>query len=173
MEENIQRQILKNRRDNLPEIIQMISCTFENGHKASLRHVVVDAIIVSNDKILLVRRAAHLLNGGKWAIPGGFLDRDETCEQAILREVKEETGLIGKNVKFLKITDDPRRKNEDRQNVAFIYTMEADGKISFDTKEVSEANWFNIKQLPQEEEFAFDHFGILKEWLKSDRSEKV
>ncbi len=97
----------------------MINCTFENGIKASLRHVVVDAIIVNKDKILLIKRAAHLINGGKWAIPGGFLDRDETCEQAVLRELKEETGLTAKEIKLFKIIDDPKRKNEERQNVAF------------------------------------------------------
>ena len=99
----------------------MIHCTFENDRKTSLRHVVVDAIVVKDGKIFLIRRAPHLTNGGKWAIPGGFLDRDETLEQAIARELKEETGLKARSVKLFKITDNPARKNEDRQNVAFIY----------------------------------------------------
>ena len=152
----------------------MISCTYENGHKTSLRHVVVDAIVmpagrhdINKNKILLIRRAAHLTNGGKWAIPGGFLDRDETCKQAVSRELKEETGLNGKNVKLFKITDDPNRKNEDRQNIAFIYTMEAEGEINFDPEEVSEAKWFDIKNLPPEKDFAFDHFGIIQEYLNN------
>lgn len=143
----------------------MINCTFENSRKASLRHVVVDAIITKEQKILLVKRAPHLWNGNKWALPGGFLDRDENLEQSIVREVKEETGLDGKVVKLFKIIDDPSRKNEDRQNVAFVYIVDASGEIKFDPKEVSEAKWFDINQLPKEADFAFDHFEIIKEYL--------
>lgn len=145
----------------------MINCTFENGNKASLRHVVVDAIIIKDKKILLVRRASHLVNGNKWAIPGGFLDRDETLEKAVLRELKEETGLNGKIVKLLKIVDDPSRKNEDRQNVAFVYIIHASGKIKIDPEEVIEAKWFDINQLPRKKDFAFDHFEMVQEFIKT------
>lgn len=143
----------------------MISCTFENGHKVSLRHVVVDAIVVNKNKILLIKRASHLSNGGKWAIPGGFLDRDETCDQAIVREVEEETGLSAKSPKLLKVIDNPNRKNEDRQNVTFVYQIETSGKINVDPKEVTEARWFDINNLPKEEDFAFDHFEIIQDSL--------
>ena len=145
----------------------MIHCTFENGNKASLRHVVVDAIVVSNNKILLIKRALHLVNGGKWAIPGGFLDRGETCQQAVLRELKEETSLTGKIVKLFKIIDNPKRKNENRQNVAFIYQIKALGEIKVDPEEVSEAKWFETSQLPEEKDFAFDHFEIIESFLTS------
>jgi len=148
----------------------MINCTFENGRKASLRHVVVDAITVKDQKILLIRRALQLSNGGKWAIPGGFLDRDETCEQAIAREVKEETGLKATSVKLFKITDDPNRKNEDRQNVAFVYIVEASGQIKFDPHEVTDAKWFNINNLPDENEFAFDHYEIIRDYITGQNS---
>src|SRR3990167_9505752 len=143
----------------------MINCTFENGRKASLRHVVVDAITVKDQKILLIRRALQLSNGGKWAIPGGFLDRDETCEQAVLRELKEEAGLTGKIVRLVTITDNPKRKNEDRQNVAFVYQIKARGEIKVDPEEVTEAKWFESSQLPKEKDFAFDHFEIIQKYL--------
>ncbi len=143
----------------------MISCTFENGHKANLRHVVVDAIVVSGDKILLVKRAPQLSNGNKWAIPGGFLDRDETCQQAVLRELKEETGLNGKIIKLFKIIDYPTRKNEDRQNISFIYQIEASGEIKVDPVEVAGAKWFDVNNLPEGKDFAFDHFEIIQDFL--------
>lgn len=145
----------------------MINCTFENGGKTSLRHVVVDAIVVNEGKILIIKRAAHLTNGDKWAIPGGFLDRDETLEKAVIRELKEETGLVAKSVKLFKVIDDPARKNEDRQNVVFIYEVEAAGEIDFDREEISEAKWFDINKLPKEQDFAFDHFEIITEFLKT------
>ena len=66
----------------------MITCTFENGRRASLRHVVVHAVVEKDGALLLVRRAPHLLEGDKWGLPGGFLDRDESLSEGILRELK-------------------------------------------------------------------------------------
>jgi len=148
----------------------VIHCTFENDRKTSLRHVVVDAIVVKDGKIFLIRRGPHLTNGGKWAIPGGFLDRDETLEQAVIRELKEETGLKARSVKLFKFTDNPARKNEDRQNVAFVYIVEASGQIEFDLHEVTDAKWFDINNLPKENEFAFDHYETVKDFLKQHSS---
>jgi len=59
----------------------MINCTFENGNKASLRHVVVHAIVEMDGKLLLIKRSNELLEGGKWSLPSGFLDRDETAQE--------------------------------------------------------------------------------------------
>jgi len=71
----------------------MITCTFENGNRASLRHVVVDNLVLQGDRILLVKRAVQLIEGGKWGLVGGFVDRDETIRQAAAREIMEETGI--------------------------------------------------------------------------------
>jgi hypothetical protein len=50
----------------------MITCYFEDGNKALLRHTVVD-VLVLNDKneLLMVKRTAKLVEGGKWGIIGG------------------------------------------------------------------------------------------------------
>ena len=58
----------------------MIRCTFESGTAATLRHVVLHAVVEKDGALLLVRRAERLTEGGKWGLPGGFLDRDETLE---------------------------------------------------------------------------------------------
>jgi 8-oxo-dGTP diphosphatase len=145
----------------------MINCTFENGNKASLRHTVVDAIIIDNDKILLIKRGPNVTSAGKWAIPGGFVDRDETCEQAIVREVKEETNLDANKVKLLRVNDNPKRKNEDRQNIAFVYIVGAKGKPKGQEGEVDDVKWFDIKDLPPEKDFAFDHYEEIQNFINS------
>ncbi len=107
----------------------MINCTFENGNKAKLRHVVVDSIAVKNNKILLVKRGPNHVSPGKYGVPGGFVELNETTKDAALRELKEETGYEGKITRLVAVIDDPNRKNEDRQNISFIYEIEE--KIRF------------------------------------------
>lgn len=145
----------------------MINCTFENGNKASLRHTVVNAIITNGNQILLTKRAKNLINPGKWTIPGGFVDRDETCEQAIIREVKEETNLDVEEVKLLRINDNPLRKNEDRQNIAFVYVVKASGNPKGQDGEVEDIKWFDLRKLPPERDFAFDHFEEINSYFNN------
>ncbi len=138
----------------------MINCTFENGNKASkgLRHVTIGAIIVNEDKkVLLIKRAEKMHNGGKYSIPGGFLDRDENTAQATLRELKEETGYDGEIVSLFRINDSPNRPKEDRQNVDFLFVVKVIGGKETDNVEVSQIVWFEKDDLPKDEEFAFDH----------------
>ncbi len=143
----------------------MINCTFENGGKASLRHVVVHAIVEMDKKLLLVKRAANLLNGGRWSLPSGFLDRGETAKQGILRELKEETGWKGEVVKLFRINTSPNRPREDRQNVALTFIVKAIKKIAEPDHESSAVDWFPIGNLPSLEELAFDHGETIQMYL--------
>jgi mutator protein MutT len=145
----------------------MIKCTLENGHEASFRHVVVDVIVI-NDKneILLVKRADNLLNGGKFAIPGGFVDRDETISDAGAREMLEETGYDVESLSLFRIIDNPNRPQEDRQNIAFVYIAKVKGGEKTLNNEVSEISWFNVNQLPSKDQFAFDHYETIQLYLK-------
>lgn len=143
----------------------MITCQFENGHRTTtLRHVTVDAIIMKANKILLTKRSLNLLGGGKWAIPGGFMDRDETAAQAILREVLEETGYTGTVIKLLEIRDNPKRADDDRQNITFVYLVEPLKQVTtlLDVNEVTELRWFPLHQLPPASDMAFDHLEIIE-----------
>ncbi|MBI5059207.1 NUDIX domain-containing protein [candidate division KSB1 bacterium] len=53
----------------------------------------VAAILYSAGRVLLVRRGIEP-GKGLWGLPGGFVERGETTQQALVREVEEETGLI-------------------------------------------------------------------------------
>lgn len=139
----------------------MINCIFENGKEASLRHVTIDAIVVDGNKVLLIKRANNLSNGGKYAAPGGFLGRDENAKQAVVREVLEESGYKIELGKLFAITDKPNRKNEDRQNVNFTFLAKPISKDRSPDNEVSEVKWFELDNLPKEDEFAFDHYDRL------------
>ncbi len=148
----------------------MITCKFDtNDKEAYLRHTVVDALVVDGTKILLVKRAAHMSDGGKYAVPGGYMDRDETVQQAVLREVEEETGYAAKIVSLFCIIDNPHR-GDDRQNVAFVFIITALKKVRESDHESEEVRWFDLDQLPPKEEMAFDHLdtiNLYKEHLKN------
>lgn len=65
-------------------------------------------IIVADpqNRILLVKRSVEPKTG-QWCLPGGFMELDETPEEAALRELKEETGIEGKIEMLLGITSNP------------------------------------------------------------------
>ena len=54
---------------------------------------VVAAIIRRNNKILITRRFANVHLAGFWEFPGGKVERDESLETALVREISEELGL--------------------------------------------------------------------------------
>lgn len=135
----------------------MLACTFENNHQTSLRHAVVDVLVLRERQILLVKRVGKILEGGKWALPGGYVERDETLFQAAAREVLEETGYQVSNLTLLTIRDNPDRPKEDRQNIAFVYYCQVAAKTGQADWEVSEQKWFNLDQLPEAATMAFDH----------------
>lgn len=151
----------------------MMTCIFPSGSQTSLRHVVVDVLVLSKDEnqILLVRRAAHLNNGGKWGVAGGYMERNETCKQAALREVREETGYTVSEPKLLAVIDKPNRTNEDMQNVSFLYSAHALEQVGEPDAESSEICWFPITSLPAETEFAFDHFEHIMFYLEKEKTQ--
>ena len=140
----------------------MITCSFENGNRASLRHVVVDNLVLQGDRILLVKRAATLIEGGKWGLVGGFVDRDETIRQAVAREIMEETGYEIGDVTLFRIIDTPDRPGEDRQNIAFVHLCVAGRQTGTPDWESTEVRWFSLSALREEREFAFDHYSNIR-----------
>ncbi len=113
-------------------------------------------------EILLIQRKNDPYKG-KWALPGGFMDMDETLEQAAHRELAEETGLKGISLEqlhaFSALDRDPRGRTV---SVVFWSLLEHDRKImpGDDARDVS---WFSVTRLP---ELAFDHLEIIQMALK-------
>ena len=145
----------------------MINCTFENGRRASLRHVVVHAVVEKDGALLLVRRAPHLLEGDKWGLPGGFLDRDESLSDGILRELREETGWEGQVSALLRINSRPDRPGEDRENVAFDFVVTPVRRVGEPDEESSAVEWVPLDRLPPLHTLAFDHGDTVHLYLAS------
>lgn len=151
----------------------MITCTFEDGGTGKLRHVTVGTILLNKkrDKILLIRRAgSSFLEPNKYDIPGGFMGRDETTEETSHREVKEETGYVIKVNSLFCINDNPNRPKEDRQNVELIYSAEAQNEEGKHDDEVERIQWFSLSELPQANDWAFDHFVVVQKFIEHTKN---
>jgi 8-oxo-dGTP diphosphatase len=155
----------------------MITCQFEDGGKTTnLRHVTVNAIVIKDNRILLGKRGTYnngkpLSEAGKWGLLGGFFSRDETLEEAIKREVKEESGLEINSLQLFRINDNPNRPKEDRQNIDLIFLAYTDGEIGSHDEEVTNLEWFEIESLPSADTIAFDHaenLELYKKYLKEN-----
>ena len=134
----------------------MITCRFARGNTAGLRHVVVHALVERDGALLLVKRAPHLGEGGKWGLPGGFLDRDENVAAGALRELLEETGWTGEVAALLRINSRPDRPG-DEQNVAFDFVITPHAQVGAPDDESTAVEWIPIERLPPLETLAFDH----------------
>lgn len=129
--------------------------------------VTVDSIVWSLDeerdfKVLLVRRKNDPYKG-LWALPGGYLEMDESAISGAKRELKEETGLTDKGRGILfggffeyrdAVDRDPRGRT-----ISFVFDFfchpHAEVKPGDDAEEVK---WFPMDNLP---DMAFDHKEII------------
>lgn len=98
-----------------------------------------------NRSLLMVKRGGHPFIG-KWALPGGFLEPDETAEQAVRRELMEETGVNADAIIQLRAFSDPHRDPRTRiVTVAYIAVIDRlpDARAGDDA---ADAKWFALER---------------------------
>lgn len=95
-------------------------------HDADLRPVSTVGAIIGRDGLVLMIRTRKW--GGKWGIPGGKIERGETAEEALRREVAEETGLSLRGVRFVMVQDcvDPVEFHRPAHFLLLNYAAEAE-----------------------------------------------
>jgi len=119
----------------------------------------VDAVAIRGDKVLLVRRGNPPFKG-KWALPGGFVDRGELLEAAVLRELREETGAVGEILGIVGAYSRPDRDPRGHTiSVVYAISVEAEEVVGGD--DAAEAAWHDLMSPP---ELAFDHDEVLADY---------
>jgi 8-oxo-dGTP diphosphatase len=123
--------------------------------------VTVDVVVVTRGdpaRVLLIRRK-HEPFAGMWAIPGGFVEMDETLETAAKRELREETGIRAGRLEQLHAFGDPRRDPRGRTiSVVYLALVDAEKLNPQAADDAKEVGWHLLRRLPS---LAFDHAKIL------------
>lgn len=121
-------------------------------------------------EVLLIRRR-HAPFAGEWAIPGGFVDKGETLEDAARRELREETGLTDVAIQQLAAFGDPGRDPRGWVvSVAFWSWIEHEIAAAVAADDAEKAAWWPLDALPP---LAFDHAEILQQALEALRRSRL
>lgn len=106
----------------------------------------VRAVVQSEDgKFLLVR---HTYISG-WHFPGGGVEPDETAEEALARELEQETGLKVVGVSKLHGIFFNRSVGKHDHVLVYLCDTRADAPLRSTSLEIAEAGYFNLEQLPK------------------------
>ena len=114
--------------------------------------VVIGVVKLDNDDrnndcviLLLKRNAQRRTSPNKWQTPSGFINESESAEEAVLREVKEETsleGVIKKSGSVFEVVDEWARWII----IPFLISVKSD-KVVMDTREHSEFRWVKVNDI--------------------------
>ena len=106
-------------------------------------NVSVNAIIQKGDRFLLVQQAMPLEVRGKWSLPGGKVENGETFEDAVLREVSEETGLKVRKVKYLGC-----KHGYPQETVKHFFFVDTKlGNLTIPEGELLDIRWFTLEEV--------------------------
>lgn len=127
----------------------------------------VDAVVFGYEEgkisVLLIKRKYEPFKNN-WAIPGGFVLNSESLEDAVQRELQEETGIKINYLEQLYTFGRPSRDPRGRVvSVAYFGLVRPNAFKIFASTDASEVEWFNINKLP---ELSFDHNEILEIAIK-------
>ena len=141
--------------------------------KEDIQKKFTDIIVICNGELLLLRRANYMKTfGGKWCFPGGHIDKGEKSETAILRELKEETGIVVDSVPKLWKTWE--YSNGDISDIYKVYLdTKPEVKIS---REHAQYKWvkIDVKELEKhKEKFAGEGYSIIEEILDELADDKA
>lgn len=118
---------LKGVLDGTVPTVGLVTEVLEKHRAVQLQRVAAYALVVRGDKVLLVRNSPRGPYPGGWTLPGGGIDHGESPQQAVVREVAEETGLELQVGEALTVLDShfegtaPSGRREDFHTVQIVF----------------------------------------------------
>jgi len=123
--------------------------------------ITTDGVILKDKQILLIKRKNEPFKG-KWALPGGFVEYGEKTEDAVIREVSEETGVKTKIRALAGVYSDPNRDPRGHI-ITIIYVLDIVEGNEKAGDDASDVKFFDVHQLPV---LATDHNKIINDVIK-------
>lgn len=132
----------------------------------------VDSVVVQSGHILLVKRGA-MPGKGLWALPGGFLNQDETLREGAIRELREETRIavpepvLRGSIRAWKTYDSPNRSQRGRTiTTAFLFELRAQTELPKikGSDDAEKAQWVPLSNVTRSVMFE-DHFDIIQDMV--------
>lgn len=173
MEESIEEKLVRSQRGGNEDrgslltstAKQLISdyTTMKEEHKERVYRnpsLTVDGIVTNKDEILLIKRKNPPFKGS-YALPGGFVEYNEPVEDAVLREVQEETGLKTEIRELVGVYSSPDRDPRGHMVSTAFSLKRVDGELKAGT-DAARAKFFDLDDLPN---LAFDHRQIIEDYL--------
>jgi mutator protein MutT len=112
------------------------------------RPIPVVRLMIENERgeILFLRRAQTAYGEGGWCLPGGKVDYGETVEEAALKELREETALDGRELRFLFYQDSLPPEPDSMHCINFYFACGVSGDLDLNP-ESSECAWIGSADL--------------------------
>jgi len=133
---------------------------------------VVHAVVTQSNKVLLVKR--NTIRGyGQWAIPGGFLESNESTQAGALRELREETGVDLKDYQCAQLAMALEENLDDLSvrtlGINFLFAVKPEEVINvvIDPEEILEYKWTDIADITSEREILFYNHNLVVQRLLS------
>jgi 8-oxo-dGTP diphosphatase len=131
----------------------------------------VFAFFGNKAKLLLVNRKKEPFKG-RWALPGGFVDIDEELDDAVARELAEETALVGAQLEQIHTFGNVGRDPRGRQITIVYMGIATKGRNKIKASDdAAKARWFDIEKLPRV--LAFDHNEVTKFAIKKLKRRRI
>jgi 8-oxo-dGTP diphosphatase len=140
-----------------------MTSTYQYARPALTVDCVVFGLSEQTLQVMLIERKLKPFVG-TWALPGGFVRVDESVDDAVKRELREETGLgkvyLEQLYTFGQLDRDPRERTV---SIAYYALVRPSEHKVYASTDATRAEWFSIEHLPT---LAFDHRAIVKQALQ-------
>lgn len=153
----------------LQKLIGKIWRTIPRGARGTIVRLTQPSFVVSagvtifddQDRVLLLNHVLRL--GSGWDFPGGFLHHGEQPEDAVRREVLEETGVTITDLKLI-------RARTINRHIEFWFCARGNGEPQVLTNEIIEARWFRENELPPRSDRKFDKYIAQAKQIRKNKS---
>ncbi len=161
--ERTEAHIIAKSEEDVPALTDEAKAHGYDASKYERPSVTVDVVMMSlrqgDLQVLLIKRRAWPFEG-MWAIPGGFVNMDESLETAAKRELREETGVEDVYLEQLYTFGDPGRDPRTRViTVVYFALLDSERLQVRAADDATDVSWFPVYSLPP---LAFDHAKILQ-----------